>query len=114
MGGMCRGDWSIQSGRGRWEWPENGQAPALSGWCVSFPEDSEAAGTHHVGLIQTTGMAPLLAPQIAIDPPDQRQSFWRGLWEDLRDCFVLCSVFPVLKLQLRLPGTKFGIQYLVK
>lgn len=59
-------------------------------------------------------MVPLLAPQIVIDPPDQRQSFWRGLWEDLRDCFVLCSAFSVLKLQLWLPGTKSGIQYLVK
>lgn len=91
-----------------------GEWPGSSLKCVSFPEELEAAGTHHVWLIQTTGMAPLLAPQIVIDPSDQRQSFWRGLCEDLRDCFVLCSAFPVLKLQLRLPGTKSGIESLVK
>lgn len=59
-------------------------------------------------------MAPLLAPQIVIDSPDQRQSFWWELWEDLRDCLVLCSAFHILKLQLQLPGTKSGMQYLIK
>lgn len=30
------------------------------------------------------------------------------------DCFVLCSAFPVLKLQLRLAGTKSDIQFILK
>lgn len=48
-----------------WECPENGQAPALSGWCVCFPKDWEAAGSHPGQLLRWRPPA----PQIAIDPP---------------------------------------------
>lgn len=75
-----------------WECPENGQAPALSGWCACFPKDREAAGSHTFSHLDGAPQHPKLLlihwPRAAL------QGLWVTLWEQL--CVL---AFPIWKLQ---------------